>query len=117
MGVPHLYGDRTIWNKETKHGEHECKCIGRLDSDGREVFNEYYLNRVATCNKKLELTVFRTTLMGQNLIVDSIIRSNGIRAPLNEFLGNRIAKRFSSLLQVFLLLFDYFAEFLMRIIC
>lgn len=87
-GVTYLYEDRAFWNSEKKRGEHKRKCIGRLDNEGREVFNDYYLNRAAASSESEKDTVVsKTTLMGQNLIVDSVIKACGIKAPLKEALG------------------------------
>ena len=36
---------------EKKRGEHKCKCIGRLGSDGKKVYNGYYHARKQAARK------------------------------------------------------------------
>ena len=57
-GVTYLYEDRAFWNSEKKRGEHKRKCIGRLDNEGKEVFNEYYLTRKSASEGEENLPKF-----------------------------------------------------------
>lgn len=85
-GVTYLYEDHAFWNKEKKRGEHKRKCIGRLGPDGVAIYNEYYKARKQAARTETPL-VSRTTLMGQNLILDKIIKDTSLKPVLREAFG------------------------------
>ena len=86
-GVTYLYEDRAYWNSEKKRGEHKRKCIGRLGPDGSEIYNEYYLARKEAVKAENPL-VSKTTLMGQNLILDKVVKDTGIKGVLKDAFGS-----------------------------
>ena len=86
-GVTYLYEDQAFWNSEKKRGEHKRKCIGRLGPDGDAIYNEYYLARKEAVKAENPL-VSKTTLMGQNLIMDKVVKDTGIKPVLKEAFGS-----------------------------
>lgn len=88
-GVTYLYEDTAYWNSEKKRGEHKRKCIGRLDAVGNAVYNEYYRSRQASFKRAASVgpLVSRTTLMGQNLLLDKIVQDTGLMPVLTQALG------------------------------
>ncbi|MDC7230193.1 MAG: hypothetical protein PQJ48_07770, partial [Sphaerochaetaceae bacterium] len=85
-GVTYLYEDQAFWNSEKKRGEHKRKCIGRLGPDGSEIYNDFYLAREEAVKAENPL-VSKTTLMGQNLILDKVVKDVGIKGVLKEAFG------------------------------
>ena len=85
-GVTYLYEDQAFWNSEKKRGEHKRKCIGRLGPDGNEIYNDFYLARKEAAKAENPL-VSKTTLMGQNLILDKVVKDVGIQPVLKEAFG------------------------------
>jgi hypothetical protein len=85
-GVTYLYEDQAFWNSEKKRGEHKRKCIGRLGPDGSEIYNDFYLAREEAAKAEDPL-VSKTTLMGQNLILDKVVKDVGIKGVLKEAFG------------------------------
>ena len=86
-GVTYLYEDEASWNKEKKRGEHRRKCIGRLAPDGSVIYNDFYLARMKAAKAENPL-VSKTTLMGQNLILDKVVKDVGIKPVLKEAFGS-----------------------------
>ena len=85
-GVTYLYEDQAFWNSEKKRGEHKRKCIGRIGPDGSEIYNDFYLARKEAAKAENPL-VSKTTLMGQNLILDKVVKDAGIKPVLKEAFG------------------------------
>lgn len=87
--VTYVYEDTAYWDTEKKQGRHTRKCIGKLDSHGQIIYNAYYLSRQqADQAKELPVPVVsKTTLLGQNLILDPIIKSIGLKRILSKTLG------------------------------
>lgn len=95
-GVTYLYEDTAFWNSDKKRGEHKRKCIGRLDADGNPSYNEYYHTRQEASKTVLPDSgplVSTTTLMGQNLLLDKIVRDSALRPVLKEALGEADADK------------------------
>lgn len=87
-GVVYLYEDHAFWNKEKKRGEHKRKCIGHIDAQGNIVYNSYYQSKMkVTVAESDEPVVTKTVLMGQNLVINSIVKDSGVGASLKEALG------------------------------
>jgi len=70
-GVTYVYEDTAYWDSEKKQGRHRRKCIGKKGSDGRIIYNEYYLSRqkASQVQEHSIPVVSKTTLLGQNLIL------------------------------------------------
>ncbi|MCH3918185.1 MAG: hypothetical protein LKE40_12170 [Spirochaetia bacterium] len=83
-GVTYLYEDYAFWNKEKKRGEHKRRCIGHIGDDGTVHYNEYYRARR---REAVSPSVSKTTLMGQDLILNKMIGNVGIKAVLDKALG------------------------------
>ncbi len=90
-GVIYLYEDRPFWDKEKKRPAHERKCIGKVSSDGKEEYNEFYRNRekIQGLEKKAQepATISRTTLVGQNMILDQEARRTKVGKVLAKAFG------------------------------
>jgi transposase len=89
----YLYEDIAFWDPELKQGRHKRKCIGKLDVQGNSVYNDYYLSRIEQKeDKNVGLRVVSTTtLLGENLIVDKIIKDTGLKPALYETIGKEKA--------------------------
>lgn len=95
-GVTYVYEDIPFWNKEKKRGEHDRKCIGKLDKSGEIVYNEFYRQREQLRQQGVPM-VSTTTLVGQSLILDKIIKELRILKVLKEAFGEEDAKRILNL--------------------
>lgn len=92
-GVTYVYEDTAYWDTEKKQGRHHRKCIGKKGSDGKIVYNKYYLSRqnLSSSQKDTGPVVSKTTLLGQNLILDSLIKRIGLKGVLTKALGHQDA--------------------------
>ena len=91
--VTYVYEDTAYWDSEKKQGRHSRKCIGKLDTHGQIIYNSFYLSRQQE-NQAKELpvpVVSKTTLLGQNLLLDPIIRHIGLGRILSNALGSQDA--------------------------
>ena len=100
-GTVYLYEDRSYRDKERGYSTHERKCIGKLDKDGKPVYNEYYLNRkkIQDLEKKVSHidAVSTTTLVGQRLILDKEAKKTGISKALGKAFGKDVADKVMAL--------------------
>jgi transposase len=99
-GVTYLYEDVAYWDPEIKQGRHKRKCIGKIDRDGNTVYNDYYLSRQNSSSSSASDEpgiVSNTTLLGQNLLLDSTITHIGLTSVLVKSLGHEDA---SSVIQL-----------------
>ena len=88
----YLYEDTAYWDPELKQGRHKRKGIGKLDAKGNPVYNEYYRNRMRqTDEAQKERIVSKTTLLGENLILDKIIADTGLKQVLTKTIGKQKA--------------------------
>ncbi len=91
--VTYVYEDTPYWDSEKKQGRHNRKCIGKLDSHGQIIYNSFYLPRQQGDQVK-DLpapVVSKTTLLGQNLLLDPIIKRIGLKRILSKTLGSQDA--------------------------
>jgi len=90
-GVTYLYEDRPYWDKDKKRPTHERKCIGKISADGRTEYNEYYRNRekMQSLEKKVSelAAISRTTLVGQNMILDQEAKRTKVGKVLEKAFG------------------------------
>ena len=100
-GVIYLYEDRPYWDKEKKRPTHERKCIGKISADGREEYNEYYRNRerMQSLEKKVKepSVVSKTTLVGQNMILDQEAKRTKVAKVLKSAFGESDAAKIMAL--------------------
>ena len=100
-GTVYLYEDRPYWDKEKKRPTHERKCIGKISPNGVVEYNEYYLNRekMRSLVKKSEdpATISKTTLVGQNLILDQEARRTKVAKILKSAFGESDAAKIMAL--------------------
>lgn len=88
----YLYEDTAYWDPELKQGRHKRKGIGKLDAKGNPVYNEYYRNRMEqTDEAQKERVVSKTTLLGENLILDKLIADTGLKQELTKTIGKEKA--------------------------
>jgi transposase len=88
----YLYEDTAYWDPELKQGRHKRKGIGKLDADGKAVYNDFYLDRIGwNKEEQKERVVSRTTLLGENLILDKIIADTGLKQVLTKTIGKEKA--------------------------
>jgi len=88
----YLYEDTAYWDPELKQGRHKRKGIGKLDAKGNPVYNEYYRNRMKqTDEAQKERVVSKTTLLGENLILDKLIADTGLKQVLAKTIGKEKA--------------------------
>ena len=88
----YLYEDTAYWDPELKQGRHKRKGIGKLDAKGNPVYNEYYRNRMEQNDEaQKERVVSKTTLLGENLILDKIIADTGLKQVLTKTIGKEKA--------------------------
>ncbi len=83
----YLYEDTAYWDPVAKQGRHRRKCIGKLDSTGKPIYNEYYRNRLTQKDESQDRVVSSTILLGENLVLDKVIKDSGLGAVLNKTLG------------------------------
>ena len=84
----YLYEDIAYWDPELKQGRHKRKGIGKLDANGNAVYNDFYLDRIERNNEEQkERVVSKTTLLGENLIMDKIIADTGLKQVLSKTIG------------------------------
>lgn len=90
-GVVYLYEDRPYWDKEKKHPTHERKCIGKILPDGTIEYNEFYRNRekIQSLEKRVDnpITITKTTLVGQNMILDQEVKRTKVGRVLAKTFG------------------------------
>lgn len=100
-GTVYLYEDRSYRDKERGYSTHERKCIGKLEKDGKLVYNEYYLTRQKV--KDLERKISQidaastTTLIGERLILDGEVKKTGIGKALNAAFGKEAGEKLKAL--------------------
>ncbi|MDY0288248.1 MAG: transposase [Sphaerochaeta sp.] len=88
----YIYEDTAYWDPVLKQGRHKRKGIGKLDANGKPVYNEYYRNRMKqTDEAQKERVVSKTTLLGENLILDKIIADTGLKQVLTKTIGKEKA--------------------------
>lgn len=97
-GTVYLYEDESYWNKEKGYSTHERKCIGKLDSDGKPIYNEFYktrekINELTTIAEKNFGTVSTTTFIGETLVLDKVSAKTGITDVLTECFAEEDAKK------------------------
>lgn len=61
----YLYEDIAYWDPELKQGRHKRKGIGKLDANGKPVYNNYYLSRYEKQTDEETLVVSSTALLGE----------------------------------------------------
>ena len=89
----YLYEDIAYWDPELKQGRHKRKGIGKLDAKGNPVYNEYYRTRMKqTDEAQTERVVSKTTLLGENLILDTMIAASGLKQVLSKTIGKEKAE-------------------------
>jgi transposase len=93
-GVTYVYEDTAYWDSEKKQGRHSRKCIGKIGPDGKIIHNDYYLSRqsLAQTRENAVPVVSKTTLLGQNLILDPMIKRTGLKSVLAKALGQQDAE-------------------------
>ena len=100
-GTTYLYEDRSYWDKEKGYSTHDRKCIGKLDADGKPVYNGYYRDRekIQKLEKKVQEidTASTTTLMGQRLVLEKEVKRTGVSKPLAKVFGKEDAARILAL--------------------
>jgi transposase len=89
----YLYEDIAYWDPVAKQGRHKRKGIGKLDTDGKPVYNEYYLNKLSQQDEDKDRIVSKTTLIGETLLIDKMIANTGLHTVLNKTLGKERAAR------------------------
>ena len=89
----YLYEDSAYWDPELKQGRHKRKGIGKLDDNGKAVYNDYYLSRLEqSADEDVGLRVVSTTtLLGENLILNKVIADTGLKPVLAKTLGKQKA--------------------------
>ena len=91
----YLYEDESYWNKEKGYSTHKRTCIGKLDRDGKPIYNEFYKTRemiqelTADAGKPREIS--STTFVGERLVLDKVSGKTGILSVLTESFGERDA--------------------------
>lgn len=100
-GTVYLYEDKSYWDKEKGYSTHKRTCIGKLDSDGKPVYNEFYKTREMI--QKLSSDAGRprevssTTFVGERLVLDKVSGKTGILPVLTESLGESDAVKIVAL--------------------
>ena len=87
----YLYEDIAYWDPVAKQGRHKRKGIGKLDKEGKPIYNEYYLNKLSQKGEEKDRVVSKTTLVGENLLIDAMIAKTGLATVLNKTLGKEKA--------------------------
>lgn len=91
-GVTYIYEDRPYWDKENKRPAHERRCIGKIDKDGKIIYNKFYKMRQSitelreatttalknTKSDKSPCKISQTVLRGEMMILDKIDADNRI---------------------------------------
>lgn len=90
-GTVYLYEDRSYRDKERGYSTHDRRCIGKLDKDGKPVYNKYYLSRQKMQNLERQVSqidaVSTTTLVGQRKVLEAEVRKTGVRKALDAAFG------------------------------
>lgn len=96
-GVTYIYLDEPYWDKETKSSRHKRKCIGRLDENGNEVFNDYYQRLQKETGEDIPLSVSKTVKLGERLICEDTARQTGVVPALRKVFGKETAASIEAL--------------------
>jgi transposase len=100
-GVNYLYEDESYWDKNRGYSTHKRKCIGKVGADGQPIYNEYYKTRskLNQLEKKQnrESESSTTTLIGETLIWDKIVKECKVRTALEEVFGKNESDKILSL--------------------
>lgn len=92
QGYWYVYNDRAYWDPEKKQTRHTRKIIGkRLTKDGPIIYsNRYSSDYVA--EELITLQVSTTSLVGEVLVLDDIIKELGLEKHLKRAFGKNEAK-------------------------
>jgi len=100
-GAVYLYEDHSYWDKERRYSTHKRKCIGKLDADGKPVYNEFYRTRERMASLEQSVTrttpVSSTTLEGQRLVLEKEAKKINIRKVLEATLGKNDSDKIMAL--------------------
>ena len=100
-GVTYIYEDYSYWDKERGYSTHKRKCIGKVGKGGHYIYNEYYKSRqqMNELKEKLQSSpkVCKTTLVGQRMLLESIVKQTKIEKILSEVFGKEDAAKLLAL--------------------
>ena len=87
QGYWYVYKDRAYWDPEKKQTRHTREIVGkRLATDGPIIYNNRYgSDHVAEDLAKLEVS--STSLLGETLVLDDIVRELGLKKHLKDSFG------------------------------
>lgn len=92
-GTTYIYEDEPYWNKDKKRGEHKRVCIGKIDENGNECYNDFYKRR----EKEKEDKTATNTLVGERMILDSATERLGVIDTLNKAFDKDVSEKLLSL--------------------
>jgi transposase len=100
-GTVYLYEDMSYRDKEKKYSTHARTCIGKVDADGKPIYNKYcnareQIQELSAGAEKLR-EVSSTTFVGETLVLDKVSGQTGLSRVLTENFGERDAKKIMTL--------------------
>lgn len=93
-GTVYIYMDEPCYDRSTGKSSHKRVCVGKLDSDGNEVYNSRYSAFIGSGG---ESQVTKAVLAGEKLLLDKTIRQMGLERLLSEVFGEERASALLSL--------------------
>jgi transposase len=100
-GTVYLYEDVSYRDKEKGYSTHARTCIGKVDAEGKPIYNKYYnareqIQELSAEAEKLK-EVSSTTFVGETLVLDKALGKTDLSRVLTESFGERDAKRIIAL--------------------
>jgi len=100
-GVKYVYEDIPYWDRSKKQNRHKRKYIGKLDADGKFIYNRTYLgrqNKEKDVNKeRRQASTAIRKFYGATHLLDCIGEKIGIHKDLKSAFGKEESKRIMSL--------------------
>ena len=92
QGYWYVYKDRSYWDSEKKQTRHTREIVGkRVAKDGPVIYNNRYRSDHVV-EKLARLEVSSTSMMGETLILDDVVRELGLKKHLKNAFGKEGAE-------------------------
>lgn len=90
-GVTYIYLDEPYWDKEARASRHRMKGIGKVGSDGKDIYNEYYKSVVNEV--KDVVSISKTVRVGERNICEKATAKTGVKTVLAKVFGKETTEK------------------------
>jgi transposase len=96
-GATYVYRQKSYWDKSKGRSATSQVCIGKLDADGKIIYNKRFSDQAARDSLEKGETVSESVTTGQSLVLERATEQIGLGRVLRSSLGTKTADMFISL--------------------